>query len=67
MTEEQPRLIRLPEVQRMTGLGRSQTYALARAGKFPSPLKISERCAAWDERAVRAWIAERIAAAKDPA
>jgi prophage regulatory protein len=63
MVTEEPRLIRLPEVQRLTGLGRSQTYALARAGKFPTPIKISERCSAWDERAVRAWIADRIAAA----
>jgi prophage regulatory protein len=65
MIAEEPRLIRLPEVMRLTGLGRSQTYALARAGKFPSAIKISERCSAWDERAVRAWIAERIAGAKD--
>jgi prophage regulatory protein len=55
------RLIRLPEVARLTGLGRSQLYALAAAGKFPSPLKLSERCSAWAEPEVRAWIAERIA------
>lgn len=56
------RLIRLPEVSRMTGLGKSQVYALANAGRFPAPIKLSERCSAWQESEVRAWIAERIAA-----
>lgn len=60
-TEE--RLIRLPEVKHLTGLGRSQLYALAARGEFPSPLKLSERCSAWRESAVRQWIAERIAQA----
>jgi prophage regulatory protein len=57
------RLIRLPAVQHQTGLGRSQVYALAKVGKFPSPIKLSERCSAWSEHAVSAWCAARIAAA----
>lgn len=64
MAGHEQRLIRLPEVQRLTGLSRSQTYALVRDGRFPSPLKLSERCSAWDESAVRAWIDSRIALAK---
>jgi prophage regulatory protein len=56
------RLIRLPEVIHLTGLGRSQLYALAQADQFPRPLKLSQRCSAWQETAVRAWIADRIAA-----
>ena len=60
--EIETRLLRLPEVQHLTGLGRSQLYALAQAGKFPSPLKLSERCSAWPETVVRAWISDRIAA-----
>lgn len=60
-TEE--RLIRLPEVKHLTGLGRSQLYALAARGEFPAPLKLSTRCSAWRESAVRQWISERIAAA----
>lgn len=64
MQSETPRLIRLPEVQRLTGLGRSQTYALARDGRFPQPIKISERCSAWVEADVRSWIDAHIAASK---
>ena len=67
MPETETRLIRLPEVLRLTGLGKSQTYALALAGRFPAPIKLSERCSAWQESEVRAWIAERIAASRKAA
>jgi len=62
--DDENRLLRLPEVCRLTGIGRSQLYAMARDGRFPTPIKISERCSAWSEADVREWIAERIAAAK---
>lgn len=58
------RLIRLPEVQRLTGLGRSQIYALASKGCFPKPLKLSERCSAWVEHEVMTWIRDRMDAAR---
>lgn len=61
------RLIRLPEVQRLTGLKRSQLYALAQRDEFPRPIKLSERCSAWLESAVRDWICDRIDANRDPA
>lgn len=63
-TEQSPNLIRLPEVQRMTGLRRSMIYALAKRGDFPKPIRITERCVAWPEPAVRTWIAERMEAAQ---
>ena len=62
MSQEEIRFVRLPEVTRLTGLGKSQVYALANAGKFPRPIKLSERCSAWQESEIRAWIAQRIAA-----
>lgn len=61
------RLIRLPEVQRLTGLKRSQLYTLAQRDEFPRPIKLSERCSAWLESAVRDWISDRIDANRDPA
>ncbi len=57
-------LIRLPDVQRMTGLGRSQIYALAKKDRFPRPVKLSERCSAWVSSEVAAWIAARISASR---
>lgn len=63
-TETTQRLIRLNEVRHLTGLGRSQLYALVKAGKFPAPIRLSERCSAWIEREVCQYISERIAASR---
>ena len=42
--ETNERLIRLPEVQSMTGLNRNLIYEIE---DFPRPVKISARCSAW--------------------
>jgi prophage regulatory protein len=56
---EQPeRLLRLPEVSRRVGLGKSMIYDLIRRGMFPRPYKISPFAARWSEREVVAWIAD---------
>lgn len=65
--ESERRLLRRPDVSRATGLGRSTIYRLVRLGRFPSPLKISDRASAWVESDVQAWIHERIAAAQGDA
>ena len=51
------RLIRLPEVQKMTGLNRNLVYEIE---NFPRPIKISTRCSAWVESEIQAWIHSRI-------
>jgi prophage regulatory protein len=58
-------LLRLEAVKARTGLSRSTLYAYARDGHFPKPIAISERCVAWIEGEVDAWIAERIAASRE--
>jgi prophage regulatory protein len=55
------RLIRLEQVKARTGLSRSTLYTYIRDGRFPSPVSISDRCVAWVEGEIDAWIAERIA------
>ena len=56
-SEEQPeRLLRLPEVSRRVGLGKSMIYDLIRRDRFPRPYKISPFAARWSEREVVAWI-----------
>jgi prophage regulatory protein len=60
MTELNETLLRLPEVVRISGVRRSQIYALVKQKRFPSPIKLSERCSAFLESEVRVWIAERI-------
>lgn len=64
MVPSPARVIRLPEVLSLTGLGRDTVYRLAKAGKFPAPIKISERASAWRLDAVTAYIAEREAASR---
>lgn len=59
------RLIRLPQVESLTGLKRAHVYGLARRGKFPKPLKLGARASAWRESQVLAWIQERIREAQD--
>ena len=50
------RLLRLPEVERLTALRRSAIYARIAQGKFPPPLRISDRCSVWREDEIRDWI-----------
>lgn len=59
------RLIRLPQVENLTGLKRAHVYGLARLGKFPRPLKVGARASAWRESQVIAWIEDRIREAQD--
>jgi prophage regulatory protein len=59
------RLIRLPQVESLTGLKRAHLYGLARRGQFPKPVKIGARASAWQESLVREWVAARIREAQD--
>ena len=63
-TSARPRLIRLEVVKARTCLSRSTIYAYMREGRFPAPVAITERCVAWIEAEIDAWIADRIAAAR---
>jgi prophage regulatory protein len=56
-----PRFLRLKEVCRLTGLGRSYIYQLQANKQFPQSVKIGVRAVGWVEEEVRKWAAERIA------
>ncbi len=58
--EAEETLMRLPAVLQRTGLSRSVLYAAVKRGKFPPPVKLSERCAAWPASEVAQWIDARI-------
>ena len=62
-SDRHDRLLRLPEVQRLTGLGRSVIYQQMRDGVFPRSIKIGPRAASWSEAAVYGWIQQRLATA----
>ena len=50
------RLIKLDEVCRRVGLGKTMIYAMIKGGRFPPPYKISAFASRWSEREVVAWI-----------
>lgn len=53
------RLLRKPEVLRMTGLAGSTLYAYMAQGRFPKPRKIGPRNVAWSQADIAAWVASR--------
>ena len=56
---ESLRLMRLPEVLRITGFSRSTLLAMVARRDFPAPLRIGRRAVAWRAREVIAWIESR--------
>lgn len=57
------RLLRLADVEALTGCKKSTIYNLMRAGKFVKPVRISARCTTWPESAVLQWVQDQIAGA----
>jgi prophage regulatory protein len=55
------RLLRLPEVERLTGLRKSAIYDQMQKGAFPTSVKCGTRAAMWSELAIQSWIAARLA------
>lgn len=54
------RLLRLPQVQEVTGLKKSAIYELARTGRFPRRIRLSARATVWAESEVLQWVQDRI-------
>lgn len=53
-------MLRLPQVCKVTGLGRSMIYQLEAEQKFPHRVRIGMRAVGWVESEVQAWLAIRI-------
>ncbi len=54
-----PQLLKLAEVQEMTGLAVSTIYQAMAEGRFPKPLKVGARGVRWRLDEVLAWIDSR--------
>ena len=52
------RFLKLDEVKRRAGLGKSMIYRLIQEGKFPAPYKLSPAASRWSEQELMAWIAD---------
>ncbi|MFP6861268.1 helix-turn-helix transcriptional regulator [Pseudomonas sp.] len=51
-------LIKLPEVCRQAGFGKSAIYDMIKAGTFPGPIKLGYG-SRWSQREVQAWVEEQ--------
>lgn len=50
------RLLRLPEVKKKVGLGRSEIYRRMKVGQFPQARTLGPRCVLWVESEIDAWV-----------
>jgi len=55
------RIIRTEDLTRRLGLSRATIFRNVKAGRFPAPIKISQRAIGWRIDDVEAWIAARVA------
>jgi prophage regulatory protein len=61
------RFLKLPEVCRLTGYSRDSVYRLAREGKFPQRVELSDRASRWVEEEILNWMEQRSAERTQPA
>lgn len=54
-----PQALREKDVLEQVRFSKSQMWRLIHRGLFPKPIRISERCNAWDAQAVDAWLAAK--------
>ena len=54
------KILRLKDVTAKTGLSRSTIYELLSVGKFPKPIKLSQRCIGFLESDIDNWLSEKI-------
>ncbi len=59
MDLDNQRILRLPEVMKLSGLSRSQVYELMGDGHFPKNLRLSKRATGWRASDLAAWLESR--------
>lgn len=53
------RFLKLVEVSRRVGLGKTMIYELIKESRFPAPYKLSSCASRWSDQEISAWI-ERV-------
>jgi len=54
-------IIRMPEVERRTGMSGSAIYKQMNEGKFPRSVRISARAVGWDLEEIDSYIQQKLA------
>ena len=57
------RIIRLPQVKEMVGLGTTAIYGKMKTGEFPKQIKLG-RLSGWVESEIQDWISKQIRASR---
>jgi len=60
LADQSIKILRLPQVCDLTGLGRSMIYQMEADKRFPERIKIGTSAVGWLEREVHAWLIKRI-------
>ncbi|WP_421955797.1 helix-turn-helix transcriptional regulator [Polaromonas sp.] len=63
--QPQLKMLRRHEVQDVTGLKKSQIYALDKTPGFPQRVKLGKRTVGYIEHEVQAWLKSRVKASRD--
>lgn len=60
------RFLRMPDVERVSGIRKSTIYALMakQPPEFPRAVQITPRCVAWPESQVLQWVQDKITGAR---
>jgi len=53
-------ILRLPQVCKVTGLGRSMIHQLEAERRFPGRVRLGLRAVGWVESEIQHWLADRI-------
>jgi len=62
MTDD--RFIRMPELARLLGVSSRTVYRMIAAGRFVSPVCVSDRAVAWPRQRVQEWMQSKIETAE---
>ena len=54
------RILRLPNVEHLTGFKRAHIYSLISQGRFPKSIQLGPRAVGWDSLAIEKWVEDRI-------
>ena len=58
-------ILRLPAVQKRTGLSRSTIYLRISEGGFPKPISLGGRAVGWIEEEINDWLNQQIKASRE--
>lgn len=54
------RYLRITDVVKKIGMGRSTIWLWSKEGKFPKPIKFSTKVTVWEEEKIDEWIQSKI-------